>query len=320
MSDRRRERLRGMAALGGLLLIAVGVPVALDDLGAGLPTRLPSGHGVVNAFGQHLSDSVLLRGASLACWCVWALFIAAVVLEVLACIGPIRRGRASGVSGRTLRVPGLQGMARTLVISAALLLPNRPALAGPAIGRPRASAPVEAGTGRGAGHPAVISADHQPDSGRLLATSVAKVTGRPEVEDDAMGATIRPPSVGSPERSGVAPTRPAPSPTGVPDGGAPATGGSVRYVVQRYDSPWRIAERLLGDGTRWRDLLDEHGRSLADGGPQSATHSRHQRDGARIIYAGEVQIVPTHGLPDAPARPLPPPALAARATAIPAAP
>ncbi len=64
----------------------------------------------------------------------------------------------------------------------------------------------------------------------------------------------------------------------------PTTATMVSYVVQRYDSPWGIAERHLGDGTRWRELRDQHGRSLS-----VETANRTQ---ARIIRPGEVLLLP----------------------------
>jgi nucleoid-associated protein YgaU len=46
------------------------------------------------------------------------------------------------------------------------------------------------------------------------------------------------------------PARPLPAPDAPPD---PAS--TVRYVVQRGDSLWRIAAALQGDGARWPELV-----------------------------------------------------------------
>ena len=72
---------------------------------------------------------------------------------------------------------------------------------------------------------------------------------------------------------------------------------TVRYVVQRYDSPWGIAERHLGDGTRWRELRDEHGRSLSLEASADDHVAGGHRPQARIIRPGEVLY-----LPEGPAR------------------
>jgi nucleoid-associated protein YgaU/DNA-binding SARP family transcriptional activator len=49
-------------------------------------------------------------------------------------------------------------------------------------------------------------------------------------------------------------------PSGVPSGDHPTV------TVQRHDSYWAIAERTLGDGLRWREILDLNvGRTLPDG-------------------------------------------------------
>lgn len=51
--------------------------------------------------------------------------------------------------------------------------------------------------------------------------------------------------------------------------GSPAAAPAVEQptiTVQRHDSYWSIAERTLGDGLRWREILDLNaGRTLADG-------------------------------------------------------
>ena len=65
--------------------------------------------------------------------------------------------------------------------------------------------------------------------------------------------------------------------------------GQVRYVVQRYDSPWSIAERHLGEGTRWRDILDADGRRLVE---SSTGRTRFHGSSARILHPGEVLLLP----------------------------
>ena len=65
--------------------------------------------------------------------------------------------------------------------------------------------------------------------------------------------------------------RPAPKPTttapvrGIPQAKSDAKAASKHrvYVVRRGDSLWNIAERLLGDGNRWRDILELNRDKLA---------------------------------------------------------
>jgi DNA-binding SARP family transcriptional activator len=94
---------------------------------------------------------------------------------------------------------------------------------------------------------------------------------------------------------------------------APA-GGQQRYVVQRYDSPWSIAERHLGDGARWRELRDWDGLPLSE--PASEHHNGRARP--RMLQPGDVVLLPgdhaqhplTHRTA---ARPVPPGGSSARA-------
>lgn len=56
-------------------------------------------------------------------------------------------------------------------------------------------------------------------------------------------------------------------------------------TVQRHDSYWAIAERTLGDGLRWREILDLNvGRTLADGTTITA--------GDDTLHAGWVLLLP----------------------------
>ena len=64
----------------------VGVPCLLYGLGGGLPTSLPNGHQLHRFLAQPITDSDVLRGISLVCWALWALFAVAVVSEAVAYI------------------------------------------------------------------------------------------------------------------------------------------------------------------------------------------------------------------------------------------
>ena len=213
----RGEIGRGLASLLGLIAVLVGVPAALIALGGGPASVVSSGRGILSGLRGPLTDSALLQAASLLCWLLWALFALAVVTELVRHV-PRFRGHDVEV-GPSFRVPGLQGLARTLVLTSMLLVSPRD-MAGSSPGTPLPPLP----------EPILVVAH------------------------------------------GARETRPA----------TQAEHGSVRYVVQRYDSPWRIAERHLGDGTRWREIRDEHGRSLVQ---------VHQ-PGARTIFAGQVLLLP----------------------------
>ena len=81
---------------------------------------------------------------------------------------------------------------------------------------------------------------------------------------------------------------------GVSDGLLGQANGSTASVpvveqptvtVQRHDSYWAIAERTLGDGLRWREVLDLNvGRTLADGTTITA--------GDEMLHSGWVLLLP----------------------------
>lgn len=70
--------------------------------------------------------------------------------------------------------------------------------------------------------------------------------------------------------------------------GSPVAAPAVEQptiTVQRHDSYWSIAERTLGDGLRWREILDLNaGRTLADGTTISA--------GDDTIHSGWILLLP----------------------------
>ena len=119
-----RPRWKGMLATLALLVAVAGVPWFLYALGGGLPTSAPSAHQVGNFLGQPITDTAILRGVSLTCWIVWALFVAALGTEALAWV---RDRPGPSTTRRGFRIPGLQGTAGTLFLTAILLLPQRPA-------------------------------------------------------------------------------------------------------------------------------------------------------------------------------------------------
>ena len=72
-----------------------------------------------------------------------------------------------------------------------------------------------------------------------------------------------------------------------------APAGFLRYAVVRYDSPWAIAAAHLGNGLRWKEILDESGATLVDGrGIVNTPEGPAVEDTARTIYPGQVLLLP----------------------------
>ena len=117
------RHLKGSLATVALIVVVAGVPWLLYALGGGLPTTTPGIHRVGSFLGRPLTDSAVLRGVSLVCWAVWLLFVAALVAEAAAW-ARARPGPAT--TRRGFRIPGLQGAAGSLFLTAVLLFPQRP--------------------------------------------------------------------------------------------------------------------------------------------------------------------------------------------------
>ncbi|MDQ2724505.1 MAG: hypothetical protein M3Y36_03310, partial [Actinomycetota bacterium] len=249
-----RGRGRGLAAAAGLLAMVVGIPVIVTALDGGPPTGIPSWAGVVRALDRPITDHDVLRVVAVLAWAVWLLFCVAVAIEAVAVV---RHRPGPAATRRGPRIPGLQGVAASLVLAVVLALSNRP--------------PPAALIGAGPGTPPPVTAV-LPIASVQTGSSPAPPGSSPVSARADAGAEL---SV----RRAVSV--------------APASPPWLRYTVVRYDSPWAIAEHHLGNGLRWREIRDDHGDSLIEGsdeddGPGMATIDTT----ARIIYPGQVLLLP----------------------------
>ena len=161
------DLVRGLAALATLAVLLVGVPVlALPRLGWPLPRGVPSPGGVAEALlHRGLDMPVVLRAAAAVLWVAWAVLSACVLVEAVAWA---RRRESRPVRG----LGGFQRLAANLVLTAALVLPSLPHLAGspataaplPAIGRPAASVVYQAASPSAAPSDAARPAVESPTS------------------------------------------------------------------------------------------------------------------------------------------------------------
>jgi LysM domain len=107
---------RGLAALAGVAIIVVGVPVALASwVGWPLPTEVPTLSQVGAALRDtYIPDEFLVKALAVVCWLVWIELVASLLVEAVAYL----RGRKAGA------VPlagGLQRGAARLIATVALL-------------------------------------------------------------------------------------------------------------------------------------------------------------------------------------------------------
>lgn len=277
-----RARGQGLVAMAGLLATIVGVPVVVAGLAGGPPTTLPSWHEVVRALDKPLTDHDVLRVVAVVAWAVWLLFCVAVAIEAIAAA---RHRPGPATTSRGLRVPGLQGVAGSLVLAIVLALSNRAATAAL----------------MGAAGPRAL-----PTS-----TAVPAIPAIPAVSGPALSTeSTTDLGLGRAAPGAPGPVAPAPVAQGPV---AQASPPWLRYIVVRYDSPWAIAEHHLGNGLRWREIRDHSGASLvvrqgaADDPGTAAAETT-----ARTIYPGQVLLLPPDatGVPGAASEPLatPPPA------------
>jgi nucleoid-associated protein YgaU len=100
----------------------------------------------------------------------------------------------------------------------------------------------------------------------LFVAAPAVVSGFPAPPAHAAAA---PPVLAAPRLEVIAPAAPVPPPASAPVPPAAAVKrehATVDYTVKRGDSLWKIAERLLGDGARYKDIV-ELNRDVLNGRP-----------------------------------------------------
>ncbi len=107
---------RGLAALAGVAILVVGVPVALTSwVGWPLPTEVPTLSQISDALRDtYIPDEFLVKSLAVVCWLVWIELVASLLVEAVAYV----LGRKAGA------VPfagGLQRGAARLIATVALL-------------------------------------------------------------------------------------------------------------------------------------------------------------------------------------------------------
>ncbi|OAB88935.1 hypothetical protein AWH69_03980 [Janibacter melonis] len=272
-------RLRGLGALVGILLVLLGVPWLLVAIGADpLPSSAPQISQMWDAVRRPADGTVFRTIFTYAAWLGWLFFALCVLVEVVA--------RVSGTQAPSL--PGLsvpQGLARSLVATAALLFVAAPTLTSAAGSAAAASttttttsavttlttadattdeavgsaalASTAAGVGQGTAAsaagafedaPEVMTRTHTVEPGETLWSIAEQHLGDGARYDEILELN---PSISShwitPGAELQVPDEaPAPAP------GATADDGEV--TVRPGDTLWQIAEDELGDGSRYGEI------------------------------------------------------------------
>jgi hypothetical protein len=266
---------RRAAAAVGLLASLAGLPLLLTAA-AGPPTLagLPSWGWVADGLrDQYLPVDPLLAAVGMLAWALWAYAVLVVVLRLAAVLAARR---------------GLAGSTGLLAFSNLITLPPIRSLVDAAVGVSLlASAPHAVAA------PAVLA--DPPAVVRTLEASAGW-----ERAPAVLGAVDPDTALTPPDGAARAPQ--APAAAAAPEGGdpdCPPTGTDGRvYAVQEGDSLWRIAERELGDGHRWREIFARNqGRRMPDG--------RVLRDSGLILPGWQLLLPPTPGPPGPSAEPTP---------------
>ena len=273
---------KGLAALGVLVGLVVGIPWALwHFVGWPLPHHVPSAAQVGRALDrQGIPAQTLVDALAVVVWLTWATLVASLSVEIPAAL--------SGRHARRLPVAGafqpLTGRLVATVVVACLALAPRPAHSGASSGS----------AGR---------------AGLLARRPVAALV----VHDATLTASATRNLV-----TPAFPLSPASNGSAVPTTAAPSAAAStpVTYTVQRGDTLWGIAQRELGDPLRWSEVYQ-----LNEGRPQpggvTLTDPHWIDPGWTLVLPTSTPPAPAAPAPAGPTAPAPVPPPAPRSAPAP---
>ncbi len=211
-----RRLLAALGALAALGVLLVGVPFALVQLGSWPITGVPTGEQIRDLPSTVVTDDAVIAILTVVLWLAWAVFVASVLVEVVAQV----RARARG-EDRPARSGGgpVQAVARYLVGS--LLMSVAPLTA--------------AGTAMPVG---AATIDTPPAAHAEFAAFWA-----PQAADSGVGHVLDL-DVEDPSWEAALP------------GASEVTSTAATLTVGRGDTAWSLAADHLGDGARWREIWE----------------------------------------------------------------
>jgi nucleoid-associated protein YgaU len=239
-----RDVVRGVAALVVLAGLIVGVPIALVMVAPlHLSAQVPTWSDITRAVMRPDDGTLFLTTLTLLAWAAWAAFTASALVEAVA--------QARGLPAVQLPLLTIPQHAAAVLVAAVAVLISPGIPNGPFLGTTSAAAATLSRT------TTTLSADAQSDRSSASGTSTTALSGR------SSAVTIRS-SRGRPARS----TEPAQE--------APQAPRYPTVTVQRGDTLWGLAERHLGDGTRYVEIAHlNYGRPQPDGAALTRAHWIH---------------------------------------------
>jgi DNA-binding SARP family transcriptional activator len=243
----------GLAALITLVALVVGLPVLLYKLGGSpLPSHVPSIAQIGHALLHRDSGGVFLAAVRDISWIAWVLFTLAVLVEVQA----VLRRRTPP----RLWLGGMQGAAGRLVAIAALAFTTAPV--GTLLVAPQAAHAAVMTVVPRSGMASLPQAGVTYPAPAGAASALSQHAGSPGAQEDAIGAE---PAVSQGKSMGF-----------------------VQLVtVKPGDCLWTIAQRYLGNGDRYHEIVSlnlghdmGHGQVFSD---------------PSVVWTGWVLHVPTAG-------------------------
>ncbi len=236
------QTILGALALLGTVAIVVGVPIALLTVfGPPWPSEPPT----VEWLTSPTTTETVMAVLAAVVWLAWLHFVICLAVEAVAAIR--RRGIAPSVPGGGL---GTQKLARNLVITITLLLGTTATTIGPA-----------------------AADDHDPGSGTVIASQVES----PQSTGTALAAAATVQEAASEDNAPTTETGKRRGPLPAPGDLEQSTRADLRSAVttyyevkppgdRHYDTLWDISERYLGDGLRYKEIVEiNRGLKQADG-------------------------------------------------------
>ncbi|MFE7506714.1 LysM peptidoglycan-binding domain-containing protein [Promicromonospora sp. NPDC057488] len=222
------RRLKGLLALLVVVGVTVGLPFVLLAVGADpFQAGMPSAGSVVDLLTSRDDGSMFLVVLQVVAWLAWAFLALSILVELVAQLRGIRAPRLPG-----LQLP--QSAARGLVAAMLLLFTAVP-MANAAV-LPAAAAPMPQAHSVSVSAPAVVEApaERSGQSAGVADRDAHRTTGERSSDRERSSAQERK---------------------------EPAT---VRHTVVRGDTLWGLAESYLGDGHRFREIVELNQEHLAD--------------------------------------------------------